>query len=108
MSEHDTLPATVPWSREVVEEIARDIGDAVLAHVEIQYPSALHAAPSTFKVSLRNFVRNEILAAVGINDAGQAIARICERKRARRKTLADFRRWRNARTTSEQRVQDED
>jgi hypothetical protein len=96
MAEHETLPTTVPWSREVVEEIARDIGDAVLAHVQIMYPSAIQAAPSTFKVSLRNCVRNEILAAVGVNDAGEAIVRIRERQRVRRKTRADFRRWRSA------------
>jgi hypothetical protein len=62
---------------------------------------------TTFKISLRNCVRNEILAAVGINDAGQAIARIRERKRIRRKTRADFRRMRSA-GVAPQDVQDED
>jgi hypothetical protein len=107
MAEHETLPVTVPWSREVVEEIADDIGDAVLAHVQIMYPSAIQATPSTFKISLRNCMRNEILAAVGINDAGQAIARIHERKLVRRQTRADYRRMRSARA-SPQDVQDED
>jgi hypothetical protein len=96
MAEQNTLPATIPWSREVVEEIARDIGDAVLAHVETMYPSAIQATPSTFKISLRNCVRNEIIAAVSVNDAVQAIARIRERKRFRRKTRANFSRMRNA------------
>jgi hypothetical protein len=94
MANRETLPATVPWSREVVEEIARDVGDAVLAHVEIMYPSAIQASPTTFKISLRNCVRNEIIAAVAVNDAGLAIARIRERKRFRRKVRADFRRMR--------------
>lgn len=96
MAEQNTLPSTVPWSRELVEEIARDIGDAVLAHVETMYPTAIQATPSTFKISLRNCVRNEIIAAVGVNDASQAIMRIRERKRFRRKTRADFSSMRRA------------
>lgn len=107
MTQHETLPATVPWSRDVVELIADDIGDAVLAHVQIMYPGAIKAAPSTFRISLRNCVRNEILAAVGVSDESQAIARIRERKQLRRKTRADFRRWRSARANPQD-VQDGD
>lgn len=82
MAGDKNFPTTISWSRELIKEIARDIGDAAVVHVETMYPAAVEATPSTFKISLRNCIFNEILAAVDVNDAGQVVARIRDRKRA--------------------------
>jgi hypothetical protein len=94
MTDDKNVPATTSWSRELVKDIAKDIGDAVVVHVETMYPAAVASTPSTFRTSLRNCIFNEILAAVEVNDAGGVVARIRDRQRARRKTRAFYRQLR--------------
>lgn len=82
-------PSSGPWSRELVKAIAMDIGKAVVHHIETMYPDAAAAvAKSSFKLSVRNTVYNEIMAAIEVNDAGQITARLKERKQHRRKINA--------------------
>lgn len=73
-----------PWSRELVKEIAMDIGKEIAAYIEVMYPKAVTATSSTFLLSVRNSVYNEIMAAIDVNDQGQIIARLQERKKFRR------------------------
>lgn len=95
MSNDSTSPATRgPWSRELVKEIAMDIGKEVVAHIEIMYPDAIRATPSTFKLSVRNTVFNQIMAAIEVNDADQIATRLKERKAMRRKLGASYREMR--------------
>jgi hypothetical protein len=92
---NDALPAAPgPWSRELVKEIAMDIAKETVAHIEQMYPAALLAAPSTFPLSVRNKIFNEIMAAIDVNDAGQIAVRLKRRRTLRRKLTADFRRMR--------------
>jgi hypothetical protein len=81
----DTRNNEVPWSRELVEQIAKDVGAAVAHHISIMYPAAVAATPSTFLTSVRNCVRNEIMAAVAVSDADQIEARLKDRKAHRRR-----------------------
>jgi hypothetical protein len=95
MARKDALPATSgPWSRELVKEIAMDIAKETVAHIELMYPAALIAAPSTFPLSVRNKIFNEIMAAIEVNEAGQIAVRLKRRKTLRRKLTADFRKMR--------------
>jgi hypothetical protein len=82
------------WSEELVREIAMDIGKEIVAYVEVMYPAAIKATPSTFKLSLRNSIYNQIMAAIKVNDAGQISARLKDRKRWRREWLAMYRKVR--------------
>lgn len=86
--------AEVPWSKELVSAIAMDIGKAAVHHLEIMYPAAIAACPSTMKLSLRNTIHNEIMAAIEINDEGQIVARLRERKEHRRKIKAAYKNFR--------------
>lgn len=80
-----------PWSKELVKAIAMDIGKAVVHHIETMYPQAAAAvASSSFKISVRNTVYNEIMAAIEVSDAGQITARLKERKQHRRKIKAAY------------------
>lgn len=77
----ENLPTTVPWTKQLISEIAMDIGKEVVHYIGIQYPKAIEATASTFKLAVRNCIHNEIMAAIEVNDEGQIIARMKDRKR---------------------------
>jgi hypothetical protein len=68
-SRHAVATVNGSWSRELIGQIARDIGDEVICHIETMYPKATEAAPSTFSLSVRNKIINEIMSAIAVNDA---------------------------------------
>jgi hypothetical protein len=86
---------TQPWTDALIRQIAMDIGKEVVHHIEIMYPAAISACPSTFKISVRNCVHNEIMAAIRVNDEGQIIARLDRRKKHRRDIKAAYKKFRD-------------
>ena len=90
----DEPPASGPWDRELVKAIAMDIGKEVVAYIEVQYPKAIEATSSTFKLSVRNCIYNQIMAAIEVNDAGEITARLETRKKFRRQWTAAWRKIR--------------
>jgi len=70
---------------DLVRQIAMDIGKEVVAYVEVMYPQAITATSSTFKLSLRNIIYNQVMAAIEVTNEGEIRARLQER--------AEFRRW---------------
>jgi len=81
---------TAPESRNetakaLIREMAMDIGKEVAAYIEVMYPDAVTAASSTFLLSVRNCIHNEIMAAIEVSDEGKIVARLAERKIFRRK-----------------------
>lgn len=84
-----------PLSRDVVKEIAMDIGKAVVAYVEVQYPEAVTATSSTFRLSLRNCIYNEIMAALETVDEDVIRQRLVERKKWRREWKAMWKKIRS-------------
>jgi hypothetical protein len=74
----------IPLTRDLIKEIAMDIGKEVVDYVERMYPQAIEATTSTFKLSLRNCIHNEIMAAIQVNDEGKIIERLEYRKKFRR------------------------
>jgi hypothetical protein len=90
------LPATISISEALVRAIAMDIGKAVVHHIETMYPAAIEATPkSTFGLSVRNTVYNEIVDAIKVTDESEIKERLARRKSQRRKSKAV---WRNIRT----------
>lgn len=87
------LPITIETSKQahdLFSKIAMDIGKEVVHHIEIMYPAAIKATPSTFKLSVRNCVHNEIMAAIQFNGEGQILTRMETRKKFRRKINAFY------------------
>ena len=84
------------WSKELVRAIAMDIGKETVAYVEVMYPDAIKATSSTFKLSLRKHIYNEIMAAIEVNHEGQVIARLADRKSFRRWWTAAYRKLRKS------------
>ncbi len=88
-------PAEGPWSKELIKEIAMDIGKEVVAYIEVMYPQAIKSTSSTFKLSVRNCIHNQIMAAIEVNDEGQIRARLKDRKKFRREWTAAWRKIRS-------------
>jgi hypothetical protein len=83
-----------PISRDLVKEIAMDIGKDTVAYIEVMYPQAIASTSSTFKQSVRNHIYNQIMAALDVNEEGAVIARLADRKKWRREWTAQWRRIR--------------
>lgn len=84
MPSHKRVATPDDPARALVKGIAMDIGKEVVAYVEYMYPQAISATSSTFKLSLRNTVYNEIIAALEITDEKEILARLERRKKERR------------------------
>lgn len=91
---HDLPARQEVWSKELVKAIAMDIGKETVAYVEIMYPAAMKATTGGFKLSLRNHIYNEIMAAIEVTDEGKVVARLADRKSFRRWWTAAYRKLR--------------
>ena len=86
------------FDRDLVKQIAMDIGKEVVAYIEVMYPQAITATSNTFKLSVRNCIYNEIMAALEVSDADEIPARLDARKKFRwqwTKTYRDLRENKN-------------
>jgi hypothetical protein len=84
-------------AKALVKEIAMDIGKEVVAYIQVQYPEAVKATSSTFPLSVRNCIYNEIMAAIQVSDEGKIKARLRDRKVFRRRWTAAWRKIRGNR-----------
>lgn len=83
-------------TKALVRAMAMDIGKEVVSRIRIMYPAAIAACPSTFPLSVRNCIHNEIMAAIEITDEGRIIARLDDRKKFRREQVAFYNKIRRA------------
>jgi hypothetical protein len=60
------------------------VAKEVIHHIEMMYPEAIKATSSTFKLSVRNCIYNEIMAAAQVENWVDALARLDTRKQQRR------------------------
>src|ERR1017187_1516702 len=77
--------------KDLVKLIAMDIGKEVCAYVEVQYPDVWKVGNAGFRISLRNKIHNEIMAALEITDEDKILTRLKTRKVHRRKLIAAWR-----------------
>ena len=86
------LPALPPQPipPDLVKEMAMDIGKEVAAYIERMYPKSVEAASSTFLLSVRNCIYNQIIDAIGTSDVGEIERRLIRRKAQRRKLRAEW------------------
>ncbi len=91
MAKDVALRDDAAWSKDLIREIAADIGKAVAHHIETMYPDAVTATSKNMLVSVRGSVQNEIMAALGTVDEDAIRARLAERKATRRRSKAFYR-----------------
>lgn len=72
----------------LIKAIALDIGKDTVAYVEYMYPQAVSATPSTFRMSLRNYIFNQIMAALEVTDEDKILKRLQVRAKHRREFKA--------------------
>lgn len=87
--------------KELLSAIAMDVGKELVAYIEVMYPQAIAATSSTFNLSMRNHIHNDIVAAVEAcrgADQKAILDRLEDRKDFRRRWLKAYRdiRRRNA------------
>ncbi len=96
--EWETLESEAIDARAMMEAIAWDIGKELVAYIEVMYPKAIDATSSTFKLSMRNHIHNDIMAAFEFRGDAVALAsRLKDRKEFRRQWVAAYRKIRAAR-----------
>lgn len=78
------LPAKANMDRQLVAQIAMDIGKEAVSHLRVQYPDAFKALGPSGQLSLRNHVHNQIMAALETTDADEIAARLKRRAAHRR------------------------
>lgn len=96
----DIVPVSTDYTRDLIKQIAMDIGKEVVSHIEIMYPQMFENVASTAKLSIRNCVHNQIMAALEISDEGKIIARLQERARFRKRQRAIWKKIRAATNTA--------
>lgn len=89
-----TLPALPPMAREalprqLVQDIAMEIGKEIASHIETMYPNAVTSR--NMLLSVRNAVHNAIMAAVDALESGDAEAWLARRQAHRRLLRAEWR-----------------
>lgn len=80
--------------RALMKAIAMDIGKETVAYIRVMYPAAIKATSSTFPLAVRNHIHNEIMAAIEVNDQGEIISRLEERRKFRREWIAAYKKIR--------------
>lgn len=81
-------PASKPIPRDIVRQIATDIGKEVASHIETMYPDAVEATSRNMLRSVRGCVFNEIMAALETTDETEILARLERRRVFRRQRKA--------------------
>ena len=72
--------------RELIARVAMDIGKSAVSHLRTMYPNAFDAMPRSGRLSLRNHIHNEIMAALEVIDADEIERRLERRSKDRRRT----------------------
>lgn len=83
MSDLTVIEEKPAISRDLVKLIAMDIGKDVCAYIEIMYPEAVTATSSTFLLSVRNSIHNQIMASLETTNEVDILARLAERQKTK-------------------------
>jgi hypothetical protein len=78
----DNLPTI--YTDELIKEVALDIGKETVFYIETMYPEMFAAVSASAKLSVRNHIFNQIMAAIKVNEEGKIRLRLAERKAQRR------------------------
>ena len=80
--------------RSLVKALAMNIAKNVVAYVDVMYPEAPKACSSTFRLSLRNTIYNEIMSSLELNEEGQILSALKDQATFRRQWTAAYKKIR--------------
>jgi len=87
--------------RKLISEVAMDIGKEMVAYLEVMYPDVFFSMNSGCKLSIRNHIHNDIMAALDTTDADEIEARLERRRIFRRNWVAQYRKIRKMRNITQ-------
>lgn len=83
-----------PLSEEIVKLMAMDIGKDVCAYIRVMYPEAVTATSSTFLLSVRNSIYNNIVEAIKHHDEAEIRQWLEGHRKFRREWIAQWKKIR--------------
>ena len=89
-------PTAKPLPDDIIKLIAMDIGKDTATYIEVMYPEAIKSTSSTFKISMRNHVYNDIMSIVELHDARAIRKRLADNAAHRKAWLKQWRKIRRA------------
>jgi hypothetical protein len=91
MPSHKRIAKTIDPRKAMNSAIALDVGKEMVAYLEVMYPDVFDMMNSGCKLSIRNHIHNDIIAALEIVGSANHLERLKERARFRREWLATYR-----------------
>ena len=90
------VPANIDIDRQLISEVAMDIGKELVAYIERMMPEMWAEMNSGNKLSLRNHVHNDIMSVLKCRTETDYRSWLDRRKRQRRELLKMVRAYREA------------
>ena len=94
MPSHRRVTVAKDQRKALISAVAMDVGKEMVAYLEVMYPDVYAAMNGGCKLSIRNHIHNDIIAAMETGDAGNHLERLKERARFRREWVAAYRNMR--------------
>lgn len=94
MPSHRRVAPAQDKAKALNRAIAMDCGKEMVAYLEVMYPDVFEKMNSGCRLSIRNHIHNDIIAALEIQGAENHMERLQERARFRREWLKNNRDYR--------------
>lgn len=91
MPSHRRIAKATDQRKAVISAIAMDCGKEMVAYLEVMYPDVFERMNSGCRLSIRNHIHNDFMAAMEVGSAENHLERLKERARFRREWLATYR-----------------
>lgn len=91
MPSHRRVAKSIDQRKALNSAIAMDVGKEMVAYLEVMYPDVFDKMNSGCRLSIRNHIHNDIVAAMDIIGASNHLERLKERAEFRRKWVAIYR-----------------
>lgn len=97
MPSHRRIATATDQRKALVSAIAMDVGKEMVAYLEVMYPNVFKMMNSGCRLSIRNHIHNDIIAAMEIVGTANHLERLKERTAFRREWVATYRKLRRNR-----------
>ena len=91
MPSHRRVAKPIDPRKALNSAIAMDVGKEMVAYLEVMYPDVFDKMNGGCKLSIRNHIHNDIIAAMEIVGAANHVERLKERADFRRQWVAAYR-----------------
>lgn len=91
MPSHKRIAPSQDKAKALNRAIAMDCGKEIVAYLEVMYPDVFEKMNSGCRLSIRNHIHNDIIAALEIQGSENHLERLKERARFRSEWLATYR-----------------